>query len=322
MGIQNLLKFFFDAFTSSKLSTLSGKTVGVDAYVWLHKSVYCKNMELAINPNSTAYVSFFFSLIYKFLKHNVKLVIVFDGAKNPLKLKEENAREFKRNAKKETAISFLKTGNFTKFKSLYTSSIDITPKMTLEIIKKLKEIEVEYIIAPYESDAELAYLASINYIDYVCTEDSDLIAYGCPRIIYKFDYRKESFQLFESSAIFKKFLSYEQFLEFCVLAGCDYFKAEGISIHKAYAIIKKFNTFQACVFRNKDIYVTAFENAKNMFLHQVVYCPLTKKCRYLTSIQDYIEVPELFGSLIPDDVIESIQKGETDPTTLKPFNFN
>lgn len=46
----------------------------------------------------------------------------------------------------------------------------------------LKAEEIEYIVAPYEADAQLAYLALNNIVDAVVTEDSDLIVYGCPRV--------------------------------------------------------------------------------------------------------------------------------------------
>lgn len=42
---------------------------------------------------------------------------------------------------------------------------------------------MEFIVAPYEADAQLAYLSSLDAdlggIEAVITEDSDLIAYGC-----------------------------------------------------------------------------------------------------------------------------------------------
>ena len=50
---------------------------------------------------------------------------------------------------------------------------------------------VEYLVAPYETDAQLAYLSKKNLIDYVITEDSDLIAYGVQNLIFKFDYDGE-----------------------------------------------------------------------------------------------------------------------------------
>ena len=37
-------------------------------------------------------------------------------------------------------------------------------------------------MAPYEADAQMAYLALNALVDVVITEDSDLLTYGCPRV--------------------------------------------------------------------------------------------------------------------------------------------
>ena len=37
-------------------------------------------------------------------------------------------------------------------------------------------------VAPYEADAELAYLVKEGIAHFVITEDSDLLAFGCPRV--------------------------------------------------------------------------------------------------------------------------------------------
>ena len=49
----------------------------------------------------------------------------------------------------------------------------------------LKEAGVEVIVAPYEADAQMAFLArssSVHAVHAVITEDSDLLTYGCPRV--------------------------------------------------------------------------------------------------------------------------------------------
>ena len=38
------------------------------------------------------------------------------------------------------------------------------------------------IVAPYESDAQMAFLVKRGYADFVLTEDSDLLAYGCKQV--------------------------------------------------------------------------------------------------------------------------------------------
>lgn len=58
--------------------------------------------------------------------------------------------------------------------------------MTLVFSQILRSERVEFIVAPYEADAQLAYLSSLDSdqggIAAVITEDSDLIAYGCQAV--------------------------------------------------------------------------------------------------------------------------------------------
>lgn len=50
----------------------------------------------------------------------------------------------------------------------------------------LKSENIEFVVAPYEADAQLAYLSNLkeekNGIVAVISEDSDLLAYGCPAV--------------------------------------------------------------------------------------------------------------------------------------------
>lgn len=41
---------------------------------------------------------------------------------------------------------------------------------------------MNYIVSPYEADAQMAFLVSKGYADFVLTEDSDLLAYGCKKV--------------------------------------------------------------------------------------------------------------------------------------------
>jgi exonuclease-1 len=59
--------------------------------------------------------------------------------------------------------------------------------MVRNICIALKQEGIEFIIAAYEADAELAYLSRINMIDAVVTEDSDTLVYGCKRVLFKLD---------------------------------------------------------------------------------------------------------------------------------------
>lgn len=62
----------------------------------------------------------------------------------------------------------------------------ITYKFVLFTYQILRSENIEFVVAPYEADAQLAYLATLEAekggVAAVITEDSDLIAYGCPAV--------------------------------------------------------------------------------------------------------------------------------------------
>ena len=46
----------------------------------------------------------------------------------------------------------------------------------------LRDEKIDFTVAPYEADAQLAYLARNGIVDAVISEDSDLLAFGCPKV--------------------------------------------------------------------------------------------------------------------------------------------
>ena len=97
------------------------------------------------------------------------------------------------------------------------------------MIKELIAHNISYIVAPYEADAELAYLSRMNLVDIVISDDSDLIAYGCSKILFKLnssgnglEFSRQDLFLSDSSPLHK--FTEEMTLSFCILLGCDYLK--------------------------------------------------------------------------------------------------
>ena len=57
----------------------------------------------------------------------------------------------------------------------------------------LKELEIEFIVAPYEADAQMAYMVKEGIAEFAISEDSDLVAYGCPKILMKLDFNGKAY---------------------------------------------------------------------------------------------------------------------------------
>ena len=50
------------------------------------------------------------------------------------------------------------------------------------VCHSLHHLKVQCTVAPYEADAQLAYLCREGYVDAVIAEDSDTIPYGCKEV--------------------------------------------------------------------------------------------------------------------------------------------
>lgn len=97
---------------------------------------------------------------------------------------------------------YLKQGNRAAAAECFQKAVDVTPLMAALTIQALKAYDVECIVAPYEADAQLTFLAlqgfpifcffapdekSSGKIGAVVSEDSDLLPFGCQRVMYKMD---------------------------------------------------------------------------------------------------------------------------------------
>ena len=185
MGIKELLSVFKKISTRRHLSYYNGKRIAVDGYCWLHKSIYSLTPDILNNPYSKRYLYYLEKRLNHLLRFGIKPVIVFDGDKLPMKKCEEDEREKHRQEVRIQSRDLLNVGKIEEAQSKMIEGVDINPQMAYEFIKILRQKHIEYYVAPYEADAQLAYLSKAGLVDCVITEDSDLLALGCKRILYK-----------------------------------------------------------------------------------------------------------------------------------------
>ena len=118
--------------------------------------------------------------------------------------------------------------------------------------KKLKEENIEFIVAPYEADAQLAYLALNGLVDAVITEDSDLLVFGCPKVLFKLDKFGNGKEIkLERLSQCREPVSYDKFDQrlfrrMCILSGCDYLPSiYGLGIKKCCNYVKNYKTISS-----------------------------------------------------------------------------
>ena len=87
-----------------------------------------------------------------------------------------------RQSSRKQAAELLRAGRINEARNFLRRCIDITHEMALALIHECRRRNVDCIVAPYEADAQLAYLNLKNIAQIVITEDSDLVLFGCTKV--------------------------------------------------------------------------------------------------------------------------------------------
>lgn len=193
MGIHGLLPFLKPFVKKISIEDFKGKTLGVDAMCWMHKGAFACSQELVQGIDTDRFIFFFLKMCEVLRSSDIKPVIVFDGASLPAKAAENAQRNERRERNRSEALELFKQRDAgvaideRQLSSKCEGAIKITNEMIARLMTALTELNIRFCVAPFEADAQLAYLCRIGWVDAVITEDSDLLAYGCPHTIFKMD---------------------------------------------------------------------------------------------------------------------------------------
>ncbi|KAK8989509.1 hypothetical protein V6N11_063931 [Hibiscus sabdariffa] len=300
------------------IKELEGCSVAIDTYSWLHKGALSCSTELCKGLPTSRHIEYCMHRVNLLRHHGVKPVLVFDGGLLPMKIDQENKRARARKENLARAIEHESCGNSTAAYECYQKAVDISPSIAHELIMVLKRENICYVVAPYEADAQMTFLAISKQVDAVITEDSDLIPFGCPRVIFKMDKFGQGVDFKSSMLQQNKELSFAGFtkqmlLEMCILSGCDYLQSlPGMGLRRAHALIKKFKSYDKVIKHLRystvsvpPLYEESFKKAILTFQCQRVYDPITEDIVLLSDISD--------------NIAQGIARGDLDPFTQMPF---
>lgn len=244
MGVKGLLKFVGPACHPSVVQRFSGMRFGLDMMCFICKALF--------HPDYMAHLELYMRTL---LRSAGRVFMVFDG-RAPHAKHEELRRRRASNR----------------------------PKITPEIIRRIVEFykghpRVSIVFAPGEADSQLGYMSLKGFIDVVVTEDSDLIVYGCPLILYKLKPRGQCV-VYQRSALRIPW-DFATFFRVCLLCGCDYMRPglRGFGFQRALrSVTGKTDLLDelANSFPVDEEFRRLFENALNAFTQQPVVCLLTK----------------------------------------------
>jgi flap endonuclease-1 len=254
MTIKGLWEFYKDFVGYGKIDVrkLKGKLVAVDSFGIMYKtrSVSKKSYLYKINPFSTKvdddaidldWLSRALNLIMEYILHGFIPVLVYDGAKSPLKKKkcEDRAKVGK---KAEEEIAKLIAANsdidpllvsmkdINEYRKLLTQTNKM-PQSSIQLFKQFfKDIGIPWVNAKGEGERTCALLNNQGICSAIISNDGDCFAYGGNLVLLEktdiFDDNGFGFVGYTTAELESLLngveMEFDLFQELCIMAGTDF----------------------------------------------------------------------------------------------------
>ncbi|QLQ81564.1 hypothetical protein HG537_0F03250 [Torulaspora globosa] len=313
MGIQGLLPQLKPIQNPVSLLRYEGLTLGIDGYAWLHRAACCCSYELVNGLPTAKYLQFFIKKISMLRSFKIEPFLIFDGDAIGVKKDTEVRRREKRIENKAIAERLWKMGEKSNAMDYFQKCVDVTPEMAKCIIDYCKMNRIQYIVAPFEADAQMVYLEKQQIIHGIISEDSDLLIFGCRKLITKLNDFGECIEICRDDfdKLPKKFplsqLTDDQVRLMVCLSGCDYTAGiPKIGLVTAMKLVKRFQTLERIltnIKREGKLSIPAnFEHetrfANFAFQFQRVFCPIKRRLVTLNEIPGHLtNCQELYDSI-------------------------
>lgn len=212
---------------------LEGGVVAVDAHNWLYRyltttvkftneSVYATD-----DGREVANLIGIVQGLPKFFESDLTPVFVFDGGVTDLKAQEVQARREKRELAERELEQAREAGERVEAARLEARTQRLTEVIHRTTRELLEILDVPYVEAPAEGEAQAAHMAATGVADYAGSEDYDTLLFGAPRTLRQLTSKGDP-ELMDLAETLKA-LSFtrEQLVDAAMLCGTDF--NEGVS---------------------------------------------------------------------------------------------
>ncbi|ODQ68519.1 flap endonuclease 1 [Nadsonia fulvescens var. elongata DSM 6958] len=261
MGIKGLNKLISDnaslAIRQSEMKNFFGRKVAIDASMSLYQFLIAVRQQdggqlTNENGDTTSHLMGMFYRTLRMVDNGIKPLYVFDG-KPPVMKGGELAKRLERRETAEKAIAELKeTGTVEEISKFERRTVRVTKEQNEDAKKLLKLMGIPYVEAPCEAEAQCAALAKAGKVYAAASEDMDTLCYKTPFLLRHLTF-SEARKMPISEISYDKIiegleLTHAQFIDLCILMGCDYCDTiRGVGPVTAYKLIKEHETLENIV---------------------------------------------------------------------------
>lgn len=253
MGIKDLKalikKHSPNGIENRNLSHYANKTIAIDTSIYFYRFLAYGN-----------HLSGFVRQILLFLENGITPLYVFDGKppveKSEILLERKARREKDMNLKKDLEAQISCCSDAYEIKVLNKKLFELNRRLifvTSEHIDSAKELfklfGIPFLHANGEAEILCAKLCQQGYVYGCLSEDTDLLPNGSKIFINNFKMNQKFVIEFNLENILQDLaLTHEQFIDLCILCGCDYTcKIEGLAKDGAYKMIKKYINIEGVI---------------------------------------------------------------------------
>eukprot|EP00742_Colponemidia_sp_Colp-10_P014147 GILJ01016031.1.p1 GENE.GILJ01016031.1~~GILJ01016031.1.p1 ORF type:complete len:402 (+),score=60.07 GILJ01016031.1:115-1320(+) len=289
MGIKGLAKLIGDiapaALKEQTFASYTGRKLAIDASMSLYQfliavrsNVQGENYGMLTNEAGevTSHIQGLFSRTIKMMENGIKPLFVFDGKPPALKV----AQLAKRSTRKHEATAQLAAaedqGHAEDIQKYASRVVTVTTQHVDEAKRLLTLMGVPIVQAPSEAEAQCSRLCMAGKVYGTASEDMDSLPFGTPKLVRHMtfaDARKMPIVEIDLQTVLNDLgLDMRQFIDVCILSGCDYTDAiKGIGPMTAYKLIKTHGSIEAALHQlDKTKYIIPdnfdFEGARQLFL--------------------------------------------------------
>jgi len=253
MGVKGLNQLIKEhsphAYKEFQLKNLFGRKVAIDASMCLYQfliAVRQSDGQQLTNEDgeTTSHLSGFFYRTIRMVENNIKPVYVFDGKPPVLKGGELEKRLLRREEAQKQMDQIKDEGSVAEVMKYEKRLVRVGRDQNDEAKKLLELMGIPYVNAPCEAEAQCAELARGGKVYAAASEDMDTLCYEPPYLLRHLTFaeaRKMPIdQITYSEAMEGLGMPKDQFIDLCILLGCDYCETiKGVGPVTAYKLIKE-----------------------------------------------------------------------------------
>ena len=157
---------------------------------------------------------------------------------------------------------------------------------------------ISFLKAPGEAEEYCAFLQKNGIVDYVLSEDTDSLTFGATKVLFSIPKNKNNYLLCNAGILLKDLgLTEDEFIDFCILSGCDYTcTVPKIGPVNALKIIKKYSTIDSFILDNTKYQIPENFNyslSKELFIKNRYYpIPILQIKEYSVRKKEYSKYSE------------------------------